>query len=211
MHDKRVNICEQFDTCWGKLESYDLIDFFIPRNNKIFPLNKIKESLTLIHNDTIVRNMYKGIGVCTINQIIEPADLEKIYKYYLLWHKPNDRKNSYQSMTTKNFQFGEYINEFLYDPTQLPSSSEVSERIKRLKNGWNYPIEIIVAYDTAINIGLIVGATKHSLALYYIKQTEEKRLQTLLQENKEVNLCQMNSLHCRNIFYDDFRRLVSTP
>ena len=190
------------------MESYDLIDFFIPRNNKILPLNKIKESLTLIHNDTIVRNMYKGIGVCTINQVIEPADLEKICKYYLVWHKPNDnRKNSCQS-TIKNLQFGEYINEFSYDPKQLPSSSEVLEHIKRLKNGWNYPIEIIVAYDTAINIGLIVDATRHSLALYYIKQTEEERLQMLLQENKEVNLCQMNSFHCRNIFYHDFTSLI---
>jgi hypothetical protein len=191
------------------LESYDLIDFFIPRNNNILPLNKIKESLSLIHNDTIVRNMYKGIGLCTINQIIEPTDLEKISKYYLVWRKPNDnRKNSYQSTTSKNFQFGEYMNEFLYDPKQLPSSSEVLEYIKRLKNGWNYPIEIIVAYDTTINIGLIVDAARHSLALYYIKQTEEERLQTLLQENKEVNLCQMNSFHCRNIFYRDFTNLI---
>ena len=84
------------------------------------------------------------------------------------------------------------------------------EDIKRLKNGWNYPIEIIVAYDTAINTGLIVDATKHSLALYYIKQTEEQRLQMLLQENDVVNLCQMNSFHCRNIFYHDFARLISS-
>lgn len=70
----------------------------------------------------------------------------------------------YQSMKAKNFQFGEYMNEFLYDPKQLPSSSKVLQHINRLKNGWNYPIEIIVAYDTAINIGLIVDATRHSLA-----------------------------------------------
>jgi len=191
------------------LESYDLIDFFIPRNNKIFPLNKIKESLALIPNVAIVRNMFKGIGICTINQIIEPADLEKISKYYLLWHKPNDnRKNSYQTTPIKNFQFGEYVSEYLYDPKQLPSNSEVSEHIKRLKNGWNFPIEIIVAYDTAINIGLIVDATIHSLALYFIKQTEEEKLQILLQENKEVNVCQMNSFHCRNIFYQDFASLI---
>ncbi len=174
-------------------------------------MNKIKDSLALTHNDTIVRNMYKGIGVCTINQVIEPADLEKICKYYLAWRKPDgNRKNSYLSATTKNFQFSEYINELSYDPKQLPSSSEVLECIKSLKNGWDYPIEIIVAYDTAINIGLIVGSTKHCLALYYIKQTEEERLQTLLQENKEVNLCQMNSFHCRNIFYQDFTSLISS-
>jgi hypothetical protein len=195
------------------LESYDLIDFFLPRNNKIFPLNKIKETITAIHNDTIVRNMYKGIGICTVSQIIEPADLEKICKCYLIWYKLSSSGDSYhQSTTTRstNFQFSEYINEFLYDPTQLPSNDGVLEYIKRLKNGWIYPIEIIVAYDTAINKGLIVDATKHSLALYYIKQTEEARLEKLLQENNVVNLCQMNSLQCRNIFYHDFARIISS-
>jgi hypothetical protein len=98
----------------------------------------------------------------------------------------------------------------LYDPAELPSNDKVQECIKRLKNGWNYPIEIIVAYDTAITKGLIVDATIHSLALYYIKQTEEERLQILLQESDVVNLCQMNSLHCRNIFYYDFARLISS-
>jgi hypothetical protein len=98
----------------------------------------------------------------------------------------------------------------LYDPTELPSNDRVLEYIKRLKNGWKYPIEIIVAYDTVINEGFIVSGTKHSLALYYIKQTEEETLQTLLQESDVVSLCQMNSLHCRNIFYHDFVRLVSS-
>ena len=134
------------------METYDLIDFFLARNDKILPSNKIKESIEAIHNDTIVRNRYKGIGVCTVNQIIEPADLEKISKYYLVWYKPRDDYHQYAS-TTVNFQFSEYIEEFLYDPTQLPSNHRVLQCIKRLKNGWNYPIEIIVAYDTAINKG----------------------------------------------------------
>ena len=190
------------------METYDLIVFFLARNDKILPSNKIKESIEAIHNDTIVRNRYKGIGVCTVNQIIEPADLEKISKYYLVWYKPRDDYHQYAS-TTVNFQFSEYIEEFLYDPTQLPSNDRVLEYIKKLKNGWKDPIEIIVAYDTAINKGLIVDGTKQSLALYYIKQTEEERLQILLQENAVVNLCQMNSLQCRNIFYRDFAGLIS--
>ncbi|MFL6318214.1 MAG: hypothetical protein ACJ73C_15960 [Nitrososphaeraceae archaeon] len=45
------------------METFDLIDFFLPRNNKISPPNKIKESIEAIHNDNIVRNRYKGIGV----------------------------------------------------------------------------------------------------------------------------------------------------
>jgi hypothetical protein len=189
------------------LETYDLIDFFIPRNDKIFPPNKIKESIEAIHNDTIVRNRYKGIGVCNVSQIIEPADLEKICKYYLVWYKSGSSSYHQYTSNTANFQFSEYIDEFLYDPAELPSHNKVQECIETLKNGWNHPIEIIVAYDTAINKGLIVAGAEHGLALYYIKQIEEDRSQILLQQNSTVNLCQMNSLQCRNIFYHDFARL----
>jgi hypothetical protein len=191
------------------LETYDLIDFFLPRNNKIFLPNKIKESIEAIHNDTIVRNRYKGIGVCNVSQIIEPADLQKLRECYLVWHKPTSGYHRYNSASS-NFQLSEYIDELLYDPTQLPLKDKVLEHVRRLKNGWNYPIEIIVAYDTSINIGLIVGGAEHSLALYYIKQNEEERLQILLQENETVKLCQMNSLQCRNIFYREFTRLISS-
>ena len=194
------------------MESYDLIDFFLPRNNKIFPLNKIKESLEAVRNETLVRNMYKGIGVCTVSQIIEPANLEKIREYYLVWYKLKNNKNGksgHQHCTT-NFRFSDYINELLLNPTVLPSNDAVLESIKKLKNGWSYPIEIIVAYDTAIKTGLIVDATKHSLALYYIKRTQEDELQMLLQKNEAVSLCQMNSFHCRNIFFHDFARIISS-
>ena len=162
------------------METYDLIDFFIPRNDKIFPPNKIKESIESIHNDIVVRNMYKGIGVCNVSQIIEPADLEKICKYYLVWYKPANSSYRQYTNTTANFQFSEYIDEFLYDPAELPSRNKVQECIETLKNGWNHPIEIIVAFDTAINKDLIVAGTEYGLALYYIKQTEEDRSQILL-------------------------------
>lgn len=77
--------------------------------------------------------MYKGIGVCIINQIIEPADLEKMYKYYLLWHKPNyNKKNSYQSTSTKNFQISEYINQLLFDPKIEISSISCCRRESRI-------------------------------------------------------------------------------
>jgi hypothetical protein len=71
-------------------------------------------------------------------------------------------------------------------------------------------LKLFAPYDTAMNKGLIVDATTHSLALYYIKQREEERLQVLLQQNDVVNLCQMNSLQCRNIFYHHFARLISS-
>jgi len=205
-------VIRQFLISNDELESYDLIDFFLPRSNKIFPLNKIKESLVVVRNETLVRNMYKGIGECTVSQIIEPADLERIREYYLVWykleHNNENRKSGHQHDTT-NFQFSEYMDEFLHHPTGLPSYDAVLEYIKKLKNGWSFPIEIIVAYDTTIKTGLIVDAAKHSLALYYIKQTREEELQMLLQKNGVVNLCQMNSFHCRNIFFHDFARIIS--
>lgn len=46
--------------------------------------------------------------------------------------------------------------------------------IQKLKHGWNYDIEIIVAYDTYKTISLIVDGTNHALAFYYLslhKQT----------------------------------------
>ena len=205
-------IIRQFLISNDELESYDLIDFFLPRNNKIFPLNKIKESFEVVRNETLVRNMYKGIGVCTVSQIIEPADLERISEYYLVWYKlkhTNENGKSGHQYNTTNFHFSKYIEEFLHHPTTLPSNDAVLEYIKKLKNGWSYPIEIIVAYDTSIKTGLIVDGTKHSLALFYIKQTQEEELQILLQKNQVVKLCQMNSFHCRNIFFHDFARIMS--
>jgi hypothetical protein len=121
------------------LETYHLIDFFLPRNSKIFPPNKIKESIEAIHNDTIVKNRYKGIGVCNVSQIIEPADLEKLRECYLIWYKPTSIYRRYDSATS-NFQFSKYIDEILYDPKELPSNDKVLEHVGRLKNGWNYPM-----------------------------------------------------------------------
>ena len=51
---------------------------------------------------------------------------------------------------------------------------KVLEHVERLKNGWNYPIEIICSIGYFINKGLIVDGTDHSLALYYNKQNEEE-------------------------------------
>jgi hypothetical protein len=56
----------------------------------------------------------------------------------------------------------------------LPCNDKVSDMIQKLKHGWNYDIEIIVAYDTYKTISLIVDGTNHALAFYYLslhKQT----------------------------------------
>jgi hypothetical protein len=195
------------------MEIFDLIDFILPRISQIFPRNKIKDDLFSTRNRDIVKNRYRGIGKCTISQIIDPEDLEKIYHYYLVWCKTNPSSRSSPKATASsnnNFQFIEYVNEFLYDPTSLPSSDKVSQYIERLKSsGWDHPIEIIVAYDTTQNIGLIVDGTNYALALDYLKQTDEERLRTLLQENDAVKLCLMKSTQCKNIFHYDFVNLIS--
>lgn len=183
----------------------------VPRIDQIFPCNKIKDDLFSTHNLNIVKNRYRGIGRCTISQIIDPEDLEKIYHHYLVWYRPNPSSQSSPKATASNnnFQFIEYVNEFLYDPTPLPSNDKVSQYIERLKMfGWDHPIQIIVAYDTTQNIGLIVDGTNHALALDYVKQRDEERLRTLLQENDVVKHSLMKSTQCKNIFHYDFVNLI---
>jgi hypothetical protein len=130
-----------------------------------------------------------------------------------VWYRPNPSSQSSPKATAAsndNFQFIEYLNEFLYDPTPLPSNDKVSQYIERLKSiGWDHPIEIIVAYDTTQNIGLIVDGTNHALALGYLKQRDEQKLRALLQENDAVKLCLMKSTQCKNIFHYDFVNLIS--
>jgi hypothetical protein len=89
----------------------------------------------------------------------------------------------------------------------IPYSDKVSGMIQRLKHGWNYTIEIIVAHDTSKNIGLIVDGTNHALALYYLSLHKQTLLQELLKINNTIYLCQMNSSQCRNIFSHDFAKL----
>ena len=68
-------------------------------------------------------------------------------------------------------------------------------------------IEIIVAYDTSLNVGLIVDGTGHALALYHLSLHKPDLFQELLKRNSNINLCQMNSSQCRNIFSHDFAKL----
>jgi hypothetical protein len=89
----------------------------------------------------------------------------------------------------------------------LPCNDKVSAMIQKLKHGWNYGIEIIVAYDTSKNISLIVDGKNHALALYYLSLHKQTLLQELLKINNNVNLCQMCSSQCRNIFSHDFAKL----
>jgi hypothetical protein len=69
---------------------------------------------------------------------------------------------------------------------------------------------IHVAYDTSINIGLIVESVSHTLALYYLKWDKPELLQELLNINSDVKLCQMNSDQCKDIFSYNFAKIASS-
>ena len=197
-----------------QLQTEDLIDFYLPRDRKILPLNKIKEAIVLSTDKDyqLVKDRFKGVGSVDTILLLTPNDFEKLAKYYLVWYKPNNNNDrGYNVDGSVNFRLSEYIQLFQdkEECARLPYVYRVSEIVEKLKRGWNYTIEIIVAYDTSINVGLIVESVSHALALYYLKLDQPELLQELLKINSDVKLCQMNSNQCRDIFSYDFAKIAS--
>ena len=197
-----------------KLHKEDLIDFYLPRDRRIIPLNKIKQELVLSTDSDYqsVKNKFKGIGSVDTILLVTPNDFERLTQYYLVWYKPNSNNDrGYNVDGSINFRLSEYIEAFQDKDKQakVPNADKISEVIERLKHGWNYTIEIIVAYDTSINAGLIVEGISHALALYYLRLDKPELLQELLKINSDVKLCQMNSNQCRDIFSYDFAKIAS--
>jgi hypothetical protein len=197
------------------MQTEDLIDFYLPRDRKVLPLNKIKEALILSTDDKdyqLVKDRFKGIGSVDSTLLLTPNDFEKLAQYYLVWYKPNNNNDrGYNVDGSVNFRLNEYIQLFQDKEkcARLPYVDKVSEIVEKLKRGWNYTIEIIVAYDTSINVGLIVESVSHALALYYLKLDQPELLQELLKINSDVKLCQMNSNQCKDIFSYDFAKIAS--
>ena len=192
------------------MQTEDLIDFYLPRDHKILRTNTIKNLISFTGNYQLVKNTFKGIGSCDILPLSRPNDFKKLAKYYLVWCKINNNKeNSHDNAGTINYVVNDYIKIFQDQKTRsmLSCSDKVSDIIQKLKHGWKYAIEIIVAYDTSKNVGLIVDGTSHALGLYYLSLHKQTLLQELLKINNNVNLCQMNSNQCRNIFSQDFGKL----
>ena len=192
------------------MRTEDLIDFYLPRDHKILCTNTIKNLLLFTRNYQLVKDTFKGIGSCDILPLSRLNDFQKLAKYYLVWCKINrNKENSYSNAGTINYVVNEYIKIFEDQKTRstLSCSDKVSDIIQKLKHGWSYAIEIIVAYDISENVGLIVDGTSHALALYYLSLHKQTLLQELLKINNNVNLCQMNSNQCRNIFSHDFGKL----
>jgi hypothetical protein len=197
------------------MQTEELIDFYLPRDRKVLPLNKIKEALILSTDDKdyqLVKDRFKGIGSVDSTLLLTPNDFEKLAQYYLVWYKPNNNNDrGYNVDGSVNFRLSEYIQLFQDKEkcARLPYVDKVSEIVEKLKRGWNYTIEIIVAYDTSINVGLIVESVSHALALYYLKLDQPELLQELLKINSDVKLCQMNSNQCKDIFSYDFAKIAS--
>lgn len=192
------------------MQTEDLIDFYLPRDHKILRSNTIKNLLSFPCNYQLVKNTFKGIGSCDIIPLSRPNDFEKLAEYYLVWYNPDSNKESgYCSKDSISYVVNEYIKMFQDKKARLtlPRNDKVSDMIQKLKHGWNYDIEIIVAYDTSKNISLIVDGTNHALALYYLSSHKQTLLQELLKINNNINLCQMRSSQCRNIFSHDFAKL----
>jgi len=194
-----------------KLQTEDLIDFYLPRDRKILPLNKIKEALVIsTDNDYhLVKDSFRGVGSVDTIPLLTPNDFEKLAQCYLVWYNNNDR--GYNVDGSVNFRLSEYIQSFQNkeERAKLPYNDKVCEIIGNLKNGWNYTIEIIVAYDTSINVGLILESVSHALALCYLRLDQPELLQELLKINSDVKLCHMNSNQCRDIFSYDFTKIAS--
>ena len=69
---------------YSPLQTEDLIDFYLPRDRKILPLNKIKEAIVLSTNDKdyqLVKDRFKGIGSVDTILLLTPNDFEKLAQY----------------------------------------------------------------------------------------------------------------------------------
>jgi hypothetical protein len=120
------------------LQTEDLIDFYLPRDRKILPLNKIKDEILLsTDNDYhLVKDKFKGIGSCDTIPSLKLNDFEILAQYYLVWYKPNSNNDrGYNVDGSVNFRLSEYI-ETLRDEEErarLPYADKVSEIIEKLK------------------------------------------------------------------------------
>lgn len=72
-----------------KLQTEDLIDFYLPKDRKILPLNKIKEALVIsTDNDYhLGKDRFRGVGSVDTIPLLTPNDFEKLAQYYLVWYK----------------------------------------------------------------------------------------------------------------------------
>jgi hypothetical protein len=76
------------------LRTEDLIDFYLPRDRKILPLNKIKEEILLCTDKDyqLVKDRFNGIGSCDTIGLIN-LDFDTLAQYYLISYNPISNKD----------------------------------------------------------------------------------------------------------------------
>jgi hypothetical protein len=187
------------------MTNQDLIDFFLENDRwkKIGPLNQIKSYIFRAtkyctdfspYSMSIVRDKFRGIGKCEVIEVSESERLENLNQYYLLWCWPGSKKQ---------IRFDEYTMGFRNKNMDLPEYDNIHKKSQSLRDGWSDEIEIIVAFDTTRNNGLIVDGTHRALALYYIRQEAHKLLEELFKKSGLVKICVMSSPQCSIIFNND--------
>lgn len=155
-----------------------------------------------------IHNVFSGIGTCELKQLSSIEDIEELLNYYLVYYKPNYQGDiGPQANGSINYLFREFAAEILKGSEKMiqnvcPHIESFKEKV--LTND----IDIIIAYDTFINKGLIVDGTKRSLALYYIKHTNTNLFKNLLSSIKySIKFVYLKSYVCRILFPIDFCKL----
>lgn|SRR5215831_11408978 len=155
------------------MSSYDLIDFILENDRwaKKGPCNQIKSSIfEHARNMELVRRIFKNIGTCVVTQLISPEDFEQLYQYYMPWYWPH---------ISTQIRFSQYVHKFMSENVNLIEYKKIGNLVQRLRLGWDHRIEIIIAFDTIRNIGVIIDGTHRSLVLYCIKENDEQLLEQL--------------------------------
>jgi len=113
-------------------------------------------------------SIFEDIGICKLNYINNYHDLLKLqFDRYLVWSNPNkEGQSDWYDIDTNNYLLSDYVLGLLGGKIKPPA--KLLKTIESLKKGLNKPIEILTAYDTELNKGIIIDGTKRIIALSYL-------------------------------------------
>lgn len=181
------------------LKDSELLDCFIAKMAIIGGINIIKIANS---QNSLNPSVFRGIGTCEKKIVVNANDLEQLSKHYLVWYKTNEAGYSGWNIEGSiNYLLNEYVN-------GLTDESITMNLIQSFKKGLNKPVEILVAYDTDLDAGLIVDGTKRAIALCYLKHKETETFSQIIGSNNyQIQILQLNSPNCRVLFPYDFLKL----
>jgi hypothetical protein len=179
------------------MESEDLVNRFLAKLEQIGCINMTKMARSYGCSDL---SLFRGIGTCELKRMRDVKDADQISECYLVWYKPNkDGLSGWNVNGSVNYRLGEYL--------ELIQKPEVSSLIESFRKGLKSDVEILVAFDTTLNLGLIVDGTKRALALHYLKDSDGDTLNRLLTSDHSIDILQLNSAYCKVLFPCDFLKL----